>query len=44
MATETACLLLKKLVVESQYKTFRRSNPWLFGIRDEFAPRLDIAK
>jgi len=44
VATEAACLLLKKLVVEAEYKAFRRSNPWLFGIRDEFAPRLDVAK
>ncbi|MGB2819963.1 MAG: hypothetical protein WBF17_03205 [Phycisphaerae bacterium] len=43
-ATEAACLLLKALVRKKEYRTFRRSNPWLFGIRDEFAPRLQCVR
>jgi putative intracellular protease/amidase len=44
VATEAACLLLRTLLHETEYRTFRRANPWLFGIQDEFAPRLDAAR
>ena len=41
VAVETACLLLKQLVGQGEFRAFRQNNPWLFGINDEFAPRLD---
>ena len=44
VAMEAACLLLKELVGESEYRIFRQNNPWLFGISDEFAPRVEIVK
>jgi len=44
VATEAACLLLKQLVGGREYRIFRRHNPWLFGIKDEFPPRLDAVK
>ena len=44
VATEAACLFLKQLIDERRYRAFRKHNPWLFGINDEFAPRLDIVK
>ena len=44
VAPETACLLLKQLVSDAEYRAFRKHNPWLFGIKDEFAPRVDLVK
>ncbi len=44
VAVEAACLLLKTLVHADEYRAFRRHNPWLFGINDEFPPRLEIVK
>jgi len=44
VAIETACLLLRRLVSEAEYRSFRQHNPWLFGIRDEFPPRLPEVK
>jgi putative intracellular protease/amidase len=44
VATETACMLLKALVDDREYRSFRQYNPWLFGGKDEFAPRLDVVK
>jgi hypothetical protein len=44
VAVETACMLLKHLVSNGEYRTFRRNNPWLFGGKDQFAPRVDAVK
>ena len=44
VAVEAACLLLKTLVHDTEYRAFRRHNPWLFGIKDEFAPRIQSVK
>lgn len=44
VATETACLLLKQLVTENEYRAFRQYNPWLFGGKDEFPPRIESLK
>lgn len=41
VALEAACLLLRELVTAEEYRSFRRYNPWLFGGKDEFPPRLD---
>ncbi|MBI5393922.1 MAG: SUMF1/EgtB/PvdO family nonheme iron enzyme [Verrucomicrobia bacterium] len=44
IALETACLLLKQLISDAEYRSFRRFNPWLFGAKDEFAPRFDCVR
>jgi hypothetical protein len=44
VAVETACMLLKHLVSNGEYRTFRQNNPWLFGGKDQFAPRVDAVK
>jgi putative intracellular protease/amidase len=44
VAIETACMLLKHLVSDAEYRTFRQNNPWLFGGKDQFAPRVDAVK
>lgn len=44
VAVETACMLLKHLVSAEEYRTFRENNPWLFGGKDQFAPRVDAVK
>jgi putative intracellular protease/amidase len=44
VAIETACMLLKHLVSDPEYRTFRQNNPWLFGGKDQFAPRVDAIK
>jgi hypothetical protein len=36
--------LLKHLVSNGEYRTFRQNNPWLFGGKDQFAPRVDAVK
>jgi putative intracellular protease/amidase len=41
VATEAACLLLRELVTEEEYRCFRLYNPWLFGGKDQFPPRMD---
>jgi putative intracellular protease/amidase len=41
VAVEAACLLLKELVRDDEYRSFRRYNPWLFGGRDQFPPRME---
>ncbi len=44
VAVEAACLLLKELVSDDEYRSFRLYNPWLFGGKDQFSPRLDSLK
>lgn len=44
VAVEAACLLLKELVSDDEYRSFRQYNPWLFGGKDQFPPRLDSLK
>lgn len=44
VAVEAACLLLKQLVTDGEYRSFRRYNPWLFGGKDQFPPRVDGLK
>jgi len=44
VALEAACLLLKELVDKEEYRSFRLYNPWLFGGRDQFAPRVQTLK
>jgi len=44
VAAETACMLLKHLVSADEYRTFRQNNPWLFGDKDQFPPRVDAVK
>lgn len=44
VALEAACLLVKALVTEEEYRSFRRFNPWLFGGKDQFAPRVENLK
>jgi len=41
VAVEAACLLLKQLVRDDEYRSFRRYNPWLFGGQDQFPPRME---
>ena len=41
VAVEAACVLLKQLVRDDQYRSFRRYNPWLFGGQDQFPPRVE---
>ena len=41
VAVEAACMLLKQLVRDVEYRSFRRYNPWLFGGTDQFPPRLE---
>ena len=41
VAVEAACLLLKQLVRDDEYRSFRRYNPWLFGGEDQFPPRVE---
>ena len=41
VAVEAACMLLKQLVRDDQYRSFRRYNPWLFGGQDQFPPRME---
>ncbi len=41
VAVEAACMLLEHLVSNDEYRSFRRYNPWLFGSRDQFPPRLE---
>jgi len=41
---EAACLLVRELVSQAEYRTFRRYNPWLFGGEDQFSPRIDSLK
>ncbi len=41
VAVETACALVKALVAENQYRSFRQYNPWLFGGKDQFPPRIE---
>lgn len=40
VAVDAACMLLKQLVRDDQYRSFRRYNPWLFGGQDQFPPRM----
>jgi hypothetical protein len=40
VALEAACLLVRELVREAEYRSFRRYNPWLFGGEDQFPPRV----
>jgi formylglycine-generating enzyme required for sulfatase activity/putative intracellular protease/amidase len=44
VALEAACLLVRELVSEAEYRSFRRYNPWLFGGEDEFPPRMESLK
>jgi putative intracellular protease/amidase len=44
VALEAACLLVRELVSEAEYRTFRQYNPWLFGGRDQFPPRMESLK
>lgn len=44
VAIEAACLLVRELTSESEYRTFRQYNPWLFGPKDEYPPRMEILK
>jgi len=44
VAVEAACLLVKQLVSEDQYRSFRKYNPWLFGGQDQFPPRVEALK
>ena len=41
VAVEAACLLLKQLIRDDEYRSFRRYNPWLFGGKDQFPPRVE---
>ncbi|OQB85412.1 MAG: Serine/threonine-protein kinase pkn1 [Planctomycetes bacterium ADurb.Bin126] len=44
VALEAACLLLREMISEAEYRSFRRHNPWLFGKEDQFAPRMENLK
>jgi formylglycine-generating enzyme required for sulfatase activity len=44
VALEAACLLLKELVSAEEYRSFRQYNPWLFGGKDQFPPRVESLK
>lgn len=44
VALEAACLLLKELVSDGEYRSFRQYNPWLFGGKDQFPPRVESLK
>lgn len=41
VAIEAACLLVRELVRPEEYRTFRQYNPWLFGGKDQFPPRME---
>ncbi|MFH1264450.1 MAG: SUMF1/EgtB/PvdO family nonheme iron enzyme [Planctomycetota bacterium] len=41
VALEAACLLVRELVSEAEYRSFRQYNPWLFGGQDQFPPRME---
>ena len=41
VALEAACFLVRELVREPEYRTFRQYNPWLFGGKDQFPPRVE---
>lgn len=41
VAIEAACLLVKALVSAEEYRSFRLYNPWLFGGKDQFPPRVE---
>ena len=41
VAVEAASMLLKQLVRDDQYRSFRKFNPWLFGGEDQFPPRME---
>lgn len=41
---EAACLLVRELVSETEYRSFRRYNPWLFRPKDEHPPRMEVLK
>jgi len=44
VAVEAACMLLKQMVRDDQYRSFRRYNPWLFGGQDQFPPRIECLR
>lgn len=44
VALEAACLLVRELVSEPEYRSFRRYNPWLFGGADQHPPRMESLK
>jgi len=41
VAIEAACLLVRELIRPEEYRTFRKYNPWLFGGKDQFPPRME---
>ena len=44
VAMEAACLLVRELVSEEEYRSFRNYNPWLFGGKGEYPPRMESLK
>lgn len=44
VAVEAACFLLKELITDEEYRSFRLYNPWLFGGKDQFPPRVESLK
>ena len=41
VAVEAASMLVKQLVRDEEYRSFRKYNPWLFGGKDQFPPRME---
>ena len=44
VAMEAACLLVRELVSEEEYRSFRKYNPWLFGGEGQYPPRMESLK
>ncbi len=44
VAMESACLLVRELVSEEEYRSFRNYNPWLFGSDGQYPPRMESLK
>ena len=44
VAMEAACLLVRELVSEAEYRSFRDYNPWLFGSEGQYPPRMESLK
>jgi putative intracellular protease/amidase len=44
VAMEAACLLVRELVSEQEYRSFRNYNPWLFGSEGQYPPRMENLK